>query len=254
MKIATYNVNGIRSALNKGFEEWLISEQFDAICLQEIKLSETELVQPRFEALGYHCYWYPAQKKGYSGVAILSKTKPNHIEYGCGHELFDFEGRIIRADFDNFSLMSIYFPSGSAGDERQAVKIKFLDFFFVYIVELKKSFPNLILCGDYNICHEEIDIHNPKANKNSTGFLPEERAWIGKFIDSGMVDVFRKFKPEPHQYTWWSTRFGAKGKNLGWRIDYMMVSKLLSERIHSASIQPELAFSDHCPVVLSLKL
>ena len=179
MKILTYNVNGIRSALSKGFATWLRDSQAEAICLQEIKLYETELVSPIFEDLGYHCYWFPAQKKGYSGVAILTKTKPNHVEYGCGIPLYDFEGRVIRVDFDKFSLMSVYFPSGSSGELRQDVKMKFLDDFFVYIEELKKQIPNLIISGDYNICHEAIDIHNPKANVGSSGFLPEERAWVG---------------------------------------------------------------------------
>lgn len=253
MKIVTYNLNGIRAAINKGFLEWLVAENPDVVCIQEIKLFETELVQPKFEVLGFSCYWFPAQKKGYSGVAILSKNTPKNVVYGCQHEQFDFEGRVIRVDYEAFSLISAYFPSGSSGDERQDVKMQFLDYFENYVGELKKTLPNLVICGDYNICHQDIDIHNPKANKNSSGFLPEERAWIGKFIDSGFVDAFRSVSPEPHQYTWWSLRFGAKQKNLGWRIDYQMVSSPLAGRIKAASIQPALSFSDHCPVIVELQ-
>jgi exodeoxyribonuclease III len=252
MKIITYNVNGIRSALSKGFAAWLRDSKADAVCLQEIKLHETQLVSPIFEDLGFHCYWFPAQKKGYSGVAILTKIKPNHVEYGCGIELYDFEGRIIRADFDGFSLMSVYFPSGSSGELRQEVKMKFLDDFFVYIQELKKKFPNLIISGDYNICHQEIDIHNPKANVGSSGFLPEERAWIGKFLDSNYVDAFRHLNKEPHHYTWWSFRAGARSKNLGWRIDYHLISVNLSNRLKYAQIHAEVQFSDHCPVLIEI--
>jgi exodeoxyribonuclease III len=253
MKIISYNLNGIRSAINKGFLDWLVAENADAVCIQEIKLFETELVQPQIEALGYQCFWYPAQKKGYSGVAIFSKKTPVDVAYGCGDEQFDFEGRVIRVQYEDFSLMSIYFPSGSSGDERQDVKFRFLDFFDKFIVELKKTHPNLVICGDYNICHQDIDIHNPKSNKNSSGFLPEEREWIGKFIDSGFTDAFRILNPEPHQYTWWSLRFGAKQKNLGWRIDYQMVSTPIAGRIVASSIQPQLTFSDHCPVIVELR-
>jgi exodeoxyribonuclease III len=252
MKILTYNVNGIRSALSKGFATWLKESQADMVCLQEIKLHETQLVSPVFEDLGYYCYWFPAQKKGYSGVAILTKIKPNHVEYGCGIELYDYEGRVIRADFDDFSLMSIYFPSGSSGDERQAVKMKFLDDFFVYIEDLRKQLPNLIISGDYNICHEAIDIHNPKGNAQSSGFLPEEREWIGKFLDSGYIDSFRHLNKEPHNYTWWSFRAGARSKNLGWRIDYHLLTLDLSNRLKHAQIHAEITFSDHCPVLIEI--
>ena len=196
MKIITYNVNGIRSAINKGLLNWLEITQPHAICLQEIKLSETQLVSPFFENLGFHCYWYPAKKKGYSGVAILSKQKPINVEYGMGHSFYDDEGRIIRADFEDFSLISAYFPSGSSGDERQAFKMKFLDDFFVYIESLQKKTPNLIISGDVNVCHQDIDIHNPKGNANSSGFLPDERAWVGRFLDNGYVDGFRHFNQD----------------------------------------------------------
>lgn len=252
MKIISYNVNGVRSAINKGLITWLKSTNPDILCLQEIKLSETELVSPLFEELGYYCHWYPAQKRGYSGVAILSKIKPNKVHYGIGNSLFDDEGRILRADFDTFSILSMYFPSGSSGDERQGLKMTFLDDFLFYMQELKKELPNLIISGDINICHREIDIHNPKGNANSSGFLPAERAWVGKFLDTGYVDTFRHFNQEPHHYTWWSYRAGAKQKNLGWRIDYHFATESLKNRLASAAIHPDQLMSDHCPIELNL--
>jgi exodeoxyribonuclease-3 len=252
MKIISYNVNGVRSAINKGLITWLKTNNPDILCLQEIKLSETELVSPLFEELGFYCYWYPAQKRGYSGVAILTKVKPNNIQYGIGNSLFDDEGRIIRADFDTFSILSMYFPSGSSGDDRQGLKMVFLNDFYIYIKELQKEFPNLIISGDVNICHREIDIHNPKGNANSSGFLPEERAWVGKFLDSGFVDSFRHFNQEPNHYTWWSYRAGAKQKNLGWRIDYHFISESLKNNLISANIHPDQLMSDHCPIELNL--
>lgn len=252
MKIISYNVNGVRSAINKGLITWLKTNNPDILCLQEIKLSETELVSPLFEELGFYCYWYPAQKRGYSGVAILTKVKPNNIQYGIGNSLFDDEGRIIRADFDTFSILSMYFPSGSSGDDRQGLKMIFLNDFYIYIKELQKEIPNLIISGDVNICHREIDIHNPKGNANSSGFLPEERAWVGKFLNSGFVDSFRHFNQEPNHYTWWSYRAGAKQKNLGWRIDYHFITESLKNNLTSANIHPDQLMSDHCPIELNL--
>ncbi len=255
MKIVSYNVNGIRSAMSKNWLQWLQSSNADVVCLQEIKvqLDQIPMELKMIEDLGYHHYWYPAQKKGYSGVAILSKKKPLHVEYGCGHEQFDFEGRIIRADFEDLSIMSVYLPSGSSGEDRQAIKYQFMDFFHDYIHELKWKYPELIISGDYNICHKPIDIHNPKSNAKSSGFLPEEREWMEKFIQSGFIDSFRYFNQEPHHYTWWSFRAGARSKNLGWRIDYHLVSKELEKRLNRASILSEAKHSDHCPVVLELK-
>jgi exodeoxyribonuclease-3 len=255
MKIISYNVNGIRSAISKNWLAWLQSTDADIVCLQEIKAQpeqiETEL--RLIENLGYHHYWYPAQKKGYSGVAILSKQKPNHVEYGCGHELYDYEGRIIRADFDDLSVMSVYLPSGSSGDDRQNVKFEFMDFFKPYINELKWKYPELIISGDYNICHKPIDIHNPKSNANSSGFLPEEREWMEEFIDNGFIDTFRHFNKDPHHYTWWSFRAAARSKNLGWRIDYHLASKELENKLKRAVILSDAKHSDHCPILLELK-
>ena len=251
-KIISYNVNGIRSALSKGWIEWLKATDPDIVCLQEIKANPEQLDVSIFENAGYHHYWYPAQKKGYSGVAILSKQKPNHVEYGCGIEKYDNEGRVLRADFDNYSVMSVYMPSGSSGDERQSFKMEWLSDFQNYINELKKKFPNLIISGDYNICHKPIDIHNPVSNANSSGFLPEERNWIDGFMKSGFVDTFRHFNSEPHNYTWWSFRANSRAKNLGWRIDYHLASNTLENKLKRAVIFPQAKHSDHCPILLEV--
>lgn len=252
MKIISYNVNGIRAAMNKGFVEWLTLENPDIIGLQEVKADLSQINPAVFEDLGYEIYWNPALKKGYSGVAILSKIKPNSINYGMGLAKYDDEGRMLQADFDSFSFISSYFPSGTTGDIRQEFKYEFLDDVFGYITDLKKKNPNLILSGDYNICHKPIDIHNPKSNKNSSGFLPEERAWMDKFTESGFIDSFRHFNSDPHHYTWWSYRAGSRGKNLGWRIDYHMVANELQDKLKSSLILPNVVHSDHCPIVLEL--
>lgn len=252
MRIISYNVNGIRAAMGKGLIDWINSAKPDVLCLQEIKASPEQVGLLEFEELGYHHYWYPAQKKGYSGVAIFTKEKPLHVEYGCGVQKYDDEGRIIRADYADHSVMSVYHPSGSSGDDRQAFKMEWLSFFQDYINELKKSKPNLVLSGDYNICHKPIDIHNPISNAKTSGFLPEEREWMEQFINSGFIDSFRHFNKEPHQYSWWSYRAGARGKNLGWRIDYNMVSENMAHRLKRAVILPEAKHSDHCPVVVEL--
>jgi exodeoxyribonuclease-3 len=253
MKIITYNVNGIRAALSKNWLDWLKATQADVVCLQEIKASPDQLVDLHLlEELGYQHYWYPAEKKGYSGTAIFTKITPKHVEYGCGLPDYDREGRVIRADFEHCSVLSTYFPSGSSGDDRQAFKYQFLSDFQLYINDLKNTLPNLVICGDYNICHKPIDIHNPKSNANSSGFLPEEREWMENFIQSGFVDSFRHFNEEPHHYTWWSYRAGARSKNLGWRIDYTLVSESLKSNLKRAAILPDAKHSDHCPVLVEL--
>ena len=254
MKIISYNVNGIRAASVKNFFIWLQATNADMICLQEVKAMPEQIpeILALIEELGYHHYWFPAEKKGYSGVAILTKIKPNHVEYGCGEEWIDKEGRILRADFEDFSLMSLYMPSGSSGDERQVKKYEFMHFFDGYIKELRISHPSLIISGDYNICHAPIDIHNPKSNANSSGFLPEERAWMSLFLESGFVDTFRHFNKEPHQYTWWSFRANSRAKNLGWRIDYHLATQPMLERLQRVVILPDAVHSDHCPVLLEL--
>lgn len=252
MKIITYNVNGIRSAAGKGLWEYLENENADIVCFQEIKANKEQIDLTEVEKLGYHHYWYSAEKKGYSGVAILSKVAPKHVEYGCRNAEFDQEGRVIRADFDNLSVISVYFPSGTSGDHRQEVKYKFLDFFLEYCKNLEKQIPNLLICGDYNICHKPIDIHDPVSNKNSTGFLPEERAWMDKWFESGFTDTFRHFNPQPHEYSWWSFRANARANNKGWRIDYISASNALKDKLKSSAIHQQAKHSDHCPCLLEL--
>ena len=249
--IITYNINGIRAAIKKDLPQWLSASKADIVCLQEIKAKPEQFDEAIFNELGYTCFINSAEKPGYSGVAILSKIKPKHVEYGCGIEKIDFEGRVIRADFGNYSVMSVYFPSGS-NPLRQAFKMEFLALFYDYIAALKKTIPNLIISGDYNICHTEIDIHNPKVNKNSSGFLPEERKWVSQFISRGFVDSFRQLNTDPHHYSWWSYRANSRVKNLGWRIDYNMISNTLLSKLKRAQILPTAKHSDHCPVLVEL--
>ncbi|SEB56430.1 exodeoxyribonuclease-3 [Maribacter dokdonensis] len=252
MKIISYNVNGIRAAIRKGFLDWLVAVSPDVVCLQEIKANEEQLDLSLFEKAGYeYNYWYSAQKKGYSGVAILSKTKPDAVVFGTGIEYMDFEGRNIRADFGEVSIMSMYLPSGT-NIERLEHKLMYMADFRQYVDGLKKTNPNLIVLGDYNICHEARDIHNPVGLKNVSGFLPVEREWIGDFIDSGFVDSFREFNSEPDNYTWWSYRANARNNNKGWRLDYAMVASTLKERLLRSVILSEAKHSDHCPILIEL--
>lgn len=253
MKIISYNVNGIRAAFTKDFIGWLTLANPDVICIQESKAGNDQIDIESFEKAGYHSYWHSAIRKGYSGVGIASKIKPNHVVYGCGIESFDNEGRIIRADFDDFSVISVYVPSASNID-RLEFKMQFCYDFLNYIKELKKTIPNLIISGDYNICHEAIDIHDPVRLANVSGFLPMEREWMTKFMDEcGLIDSFRHFNDQPDQYSWWSYRAASRERNKGWRIDYNMVSKTLENRLSRALILPEVKHSDHCPVVVELK-
>ena len=253
MKIASYNVNGIRAALKKGFIDWLVATDPDVVCLQEIKAQEDQLDLSVFKNAGYNYnYWYSAQKKGYSGVAILSKTEPNHIAFGTGIETMDFEGRNIRADFDDVSVMSLYLPSGTNA-ERLGFKLNYMDEFQDYINELKTEFPNLVICGDYNICHQEIDIHNPKM-KGVSGFLPEERKWLGNFLNSGLIDSFRYLNPELQKFSWWSYRANARANNKGWRLDYALVTQPLQEKLKRSVILTDAVHSDHCPILLELDI
>lgn len=253
MKIISYNVNGIRSAIQKGILPWLVSTNADIVCLQEVKASFDQIEKSVFEEMGYSVYWMPAEKKGYSGVGILSKRTPDRVVYGCGISKYDAEGRVLRIDFYDLSVVSAYFPSGSSGEDRQAFKMEWLADFMKYTQNLKLTIPNLIISGDYNICHHPIDIHNPVSNKNSPGFLPEEREWLTQFIGSGFIDTFRFFNPTPHHYTWWSYRAGARKKNLGWRIDYHMASVSLQKRLKRAAILSQALHSDHCPILLEIE-
>ncbi len=254
MKIISYNVNGIRSAISKGFIEWLQQANPDVVCLQEIKASPEQLPLLDFELAGYpYHYWFPATKKGYSGVAILSKVKPNNVVFGTGIEHMDIEGRNVRVDFDDLSVMSLYLPSGT-NNERLSHKFMYMDDFQNYITNLKKEIPNLVICGDYNICHEAIDIHDPIRNKKVSGFLPEERAWLDQFLNNGFIDSFRFLNKEPDNYTWWTMRVPtARAANKGWRIDYCFVSEPLKDRIKRALILPEAKHSDHCPVLVEVE-
>ena len=252
MKILSYNVNGIRAALNKGFADWLNAAKPDVICLQETKALEEQIDTALFEQLGYKHFWHSAQKKGYSGVAILTKTNPINVQEGTGIEHMDIEGRVIRADYKNISVISLYLPSGT-NLNRLEYKFKFMDDFQDYINSLKKNYPRLVICGDYNICHRAIDIHDPVRNKNVSGFLPEERQWIDTFLNCGFVDSFRYLNPEPHHYSWWSYRANARINNKGWRIDYNLVSDNLKNKIKRAYLLPEVKHSDHCPVGVELE-
>lgn len=254
MRIISYNLNGIRAAIKKGFLEWLATDPADIICIQETKAQQTDIDVSQIEKLGYHVYWFAAQKKGYSGVAVFTKLKPREVFYGSGIEQSDFEGRSIRLDFEDFTLVNAYFPSGTTGDIRQTYKYQWLDELLDYLNDLRKIRPHLILTGDYNICHREIDIHDPKGNKKSSGFLPEERAWMDKFFENGFIDSFRHVHPErTGAYSWWSQRFpSVRLNNKGWRIDYISVTHGLHERIMTAEIYPDVKHSDHCPIYLEI--
>lgn len=253
MKIISYNVNGVRAAMNKGLAQWIQVANPDILCLQEIKAMEEQVDTQVFTDLGYlYQYWFPAQKKGYSGVAVLSKYLPHHVVYGTGISTMDREGRNLRLDFEHFSVMSLYLPSGT-NEERLDFKLNYMDEFLVYLEELKKEIPNLIIGGDYNICHEPIDIHDPIRLKTVSGFLPVERQWLTQFINSGFVDSFRNRNKHLQQYSWWSYRQNARENNKGWRLDYLMVSEPMQEKIKRAVILSEAKHSDHCPVLLEIE-
>ena len=254
MKIISYNVNGIRAAIKKGFIEWLKNSNSDVICIQEIKANTDQLDLSLFLEIGYkYNYWFSAQKKGYSGVAILSKHKPKHIEYGTGIDHMDFEGRNLRIDFEKISVMSLYLPSGT-NLARLEYKFQYMKEFKDYIQKLKEDIPNLVICGDYNICHKAIDIHDPIRNSKVSGFLPWEREWISDFMDLGFIDSFRKLNKDPDRYSWWSYRANSRANNKGWRIDYNLVSDTLNSNIKSSSILDQIFHSDHCPIVVELNL
>ncbi len=254
MKIISYNVNGIRAAEKKGLIDWIAQHDFDIVCIQETKARLEQVDLEAWQALGYQSAWHSAEKKGYSGVATFFRLEPKHIELGMGISKYDLEGRVLKTDFDGWTLLNCYFPSGTTGSARQEVKMNFLADFFDWVKELKKEHPNLIVVGDYNIAHQEIDIHNPKSNKNSSGFLPEERSWMSKWLESGFTDAFRAIYPEKVEYSWWSYRAQARSKNKGWRIDYQSVSNLIAPKIKDAYHFKDAVHSDHCPVFLDIDL
>ena len=251
-RIISYNVNGIRSAIGKGLIEWVRRVNPDIVCFQETKAQSGQMNEADFESIGYRMYSFSAEKKGYSGVAVLCKEKPDHVEYGMSNSKYDVEGRVLRLDFGEWSVLSVYFPSGTTGGIRQDYKMDFLHDFHKYLQELRKERPKLVISGDYNICRLWIDIHNPDKQQNTSGFLPEEREWFQHFAEDGFVDSFRKFHPEPHQYSWWSYRAGARANNKGWRIDYHIVTKDMEDKIRAASILSDVMYSDHCPVMVEI--
>lgn len=253
MRIISYNVNGIRSAITKGFIDWLKTDPADIICLQETKAHKDNVNYAAIEELGFSTYWFSAEKKGYSGVAVFTRIKPDEVFFGNGIMQSDAEGRVIRLDFGDITLVNAYFPSGTSGDLRQTYKYQWLDEFYEYLDVLKRTRPNLVVCGDYNIAHKEIDIHDPKGNKKSSGFLPEERAWMDKLLSNGFVDTLREFHTEPQLFSWWSQRFpSVRLQNKGWRIDYFCVTTPLKDRLKGAEIYPDVKHSDHCPVYIEL--
>ena len=254
MKILSYNVNGIRSAISKGWVDFLEQGAFDIVFVQETKAMKEQVNTEGLEKLGYHDYWFSAAKKGYSGVAIFTKIKPDNVVIGMEHPFYDGEGRVIRADFGDWSLLNCYFPSGTSGDERQSIKMDFLKDFHNYVNELKKTRPHLIIVGDYNIAHNELDIHSPKTNKNTSGFLPNERAWMTAWLESGFVDAFRFKNPDLQEYSWWSTRFNSRASNKGWRIDYQSITHSLCDKIVDCRQLTDIIHSDHCPVLLEINL
>jgi exodeoxyribonuclease-3 len=251
MRIITLNINGIRSGAKKGFFDWLKLQDADVVCLQETKAQIAQLDDPVFLPEGYHAFFCDAQKKGYSGVAIYCKQKPKQVHTEIGHDIMDSEGRYVQVDFDNFSVSSVYLPSGSSGDERQQVKYKVLDFYLDHLKNVAAHKKNHIICGDINIAHQNIDLKNWKGNQKNSGFLPEERAWLDTvFNEVGLVDAFRVVNQEAEQYTWWSYRAQAWPKNVGWRIDYHIVTPDLKDHIKHASIYKEERFSDHAPLIM----
>lgn len=254
MQIVSYNLNGIRAAHKKGLVDWLAQYQPTVLCVQETKATEHDFNTALLTQFGYHIYWFAAQKKGYSGVAIFTKEKPEEVTYGNGFEQSNAEGRVITAFYKNFALVNAYFPSGTSGDERQTYKYQWLNEMQEYVTQLQQKQPNIVLVGDYNIAHTDIDIHDPKGNKNSSGFLPEEKAWMSQFLNSGWVDSFRLKHPnQTGAYTWWSQRFPTvRLQNKGWRIDYICTTQAFASAIQTAGILPDVKHSDHCPIFITL--
>lgn len=255
MRIITLNVNGIRSAVRKGFLQWLARQRADVVCLQEIKAQAGQLEDPALQPRGFYCYFEPAVKAGYSGVAVFTRAHPDGIVRGFGAPEFDLEGRYLEVRFGRLSVVSVYVPSGSAGAHRQAAKFRFMDVFMRHLRRIRDDGRRYILCGDWNIAHREIDLRNWRANQKNSGFLPEERAWLDEVFDKlGFVDGFRVVNEQPEQYTWWSNRGQAWAKNVGWRIDYQILSPSLRRAVRAAAIYKRKRFSDHAPLIMDYEL
>ncbi len=253
-RIISYNVNGIRAAIEKGLLTWIKNENPYIICFQETKAQDSQINLGLLEYLGYESSWNSALKKGYSGVGIISKDKPDRIEKGMGYHKYDSEGRVIRADFGDLTVVNVYIPSGTTGDIRQDFKMGFLEDFFKYMYLLKQTRQYLVVSGDFNICHKPVDINHPERHKKSSGFLPEEREWMYRFVNAGFIDSFREFNDQPEMYSWWSYRANSRSKNLGWRIDYHMISPALRPDLISAGILSDINHSDHCPVYIDIEI
>lgn len=247
-KIISFNVNGLRSAIDKGFKEWIAQNDFDLVCIQETKMDASHADPDYFKELNYHSYWHCAEKKGYSGVLILAKEKANQVQLGTGKEVYDREGRLIVLDYPGFSLANCYFPSGSSGEDRHQFKMKFLEDMYPEFKKMNEQKPNLIVVGDYNIVHQGLDIHNPERTDNPSGYRPEERAWLDHWFKELFYDSFRLLNPEKKEYSWWSYRAGSYGKDKGWRIDYQSISKSLKDKVKAFRHHREIRFSDHCPL------
>ena len=252
MRILSYNLNGIRAAISKGLLDWLSTANPDVLCIQESKAQPEQIDTDTFQRLGYHAYIHSAQKRGYSGVGIFSKQEADRVVVGMGIERYDAEGRVLRADFGDITVVCVYVPSGTTGDERQAFKMAFLEDFMHYLDTLRKERPNIVVCGDYNICHKPIDINHPERQVGVSGFLPEEREWLDRLEASGMIDSFRVFDQSAEKYSWWSYRFASRSRNAGWRIDYHWVSEPLRSRLVGAKILSDAVHSDHCPVEVEI--
>lgn len=252
MRLLSWNVNGIRAAQRKGFVDWVSQIGPDILCIQETKASPEQLSEELTAMPGYHVYFSSAERKGYSGVATYSNVKPQDVAHGLGIEKFDNEGRILRMDYADFTLFNIYFPNGKNSEERLDYKMEFYDAFLEHLGQLKRQGRNVVVCGDVNTAHKEIDLARPKPNEKISGFLPVERAWMDQWVSHGYVDTLRMFNQEPGQYSWWDARGGGRSKNVGWRIDYFFVSESMKDKVTGAFIMPDVMGSDHCPIGIDL--
>ncbi|MCB0327585.1 MAG: exodeoxyribonuclease III [Bdellovibrionales bacterium] len=253
MKILSWNVNGIRAAEKKGFLDWLTKQKADFVCIQETKAHKEQLEEKLIHPASYESYWFSAQKKGYSSVACYTKSSPLEVHYGMGIEAFDIEGRVLSLEYSDFVLINAYFPNSQDLGKRLDYKLDFCQAMLHYCQEWRQKGKHIILCGDYNIAHKEIDLKRPQANQQSAGFLPEEREWMSQYLSHGYIDIFREFEPGPDHYTWWSYRAGARPRNVGWRIDYFTCNPEMKDKLLSCTHQTKVMGSDHCPIELNIK-